>query len=246
MITQTDWESAQSGDIEARNRILLEFQGLVAFCANSLSKGMPSHIDRGDLVSSGQFGLIDAISRFDYSRGLQFETFAVQRIKGAILDELRSQDWVPRSVRSRQRSVTTAMESVSQETGGTASIEEIVERTSLSRDDIAKAESNSEFGQVHTLDMQLSHPRGDGSSSVSLADTLTNDIGDLSGVFHNVDPDAVVEAMASLDDREVMVVTMHYYLGHSLAEIGREFGVTESRVCQIHTKALKAIREGLK
>ena len=246
MITQTDWESAQSGDIEARNRILLEFQGLVEFCANSLSKGMPSHIDKGDLVSSGQFGLIDAISRFDYSRGLQFETFAVQRIKGAILDELRSQDWVPRSVRSRQRKVTNAIESVSQEMGGTAPIEEVVKRTSLSRDDIAKAESNSEFGQIHTLDMKLSEDRGTSSNSVSLADTLTNDVGDLGLMFENVDPDTVVEAMSSLDDREVMVVTMHYYLGRSLAEIGREFGVTESRVCQIHTKALKSIREGLK
>lgn len=246
MITQTEWESAQSGDIEVRNRILLEFQGLVEFCASSLSKGMPAHIDKGDLISSGQFGLIDAISRFDCTRGLQFETFAVQRIKGAILDELRSQDWVPRSVRSRQRNVTKAIESVSQEMGGSASIEEVIKRTDLSRADIARAESNSEFGQIHTLDLQLSDPRGNSGGSVSLADTLTNDLGDLGSMFENLDPDDMVEAMSGLDDREVMVVTMHYYLGKSLAEIGREFGVTESRVCQIHTKALKTIREGLK
>lgn len=223
----------------------MEYQNLVEFCAGSLSKGMPAHIDKNDLISSGQFGLFDAISRFDYERGLQFETFAVQRIKGAILDELRSQDWVPRSVRSRQRNVTKAMEEVSQEMGGSASISDVVERSDLSRADIAKAAAHAEFGQVHTLDMEIRPQRGE-PSSVTVADTVTSDVGGLAEMFENVDQDAVVQAIDGLDNREVMVVTMHYYLGKSLAEIGREFGVTESRVCQIHTKALKSIREGLK
>jgi RNA polymerase sigma factor for flagellar operon FliA len=243
MPSQTDWESAQNGDIKVRNEILLEFQGLIDFCARSLSKGMPSHIDIGDLTSSGQFGLIDAISRFDPHKGWAFETFAVKRIKGAILDELRSQDWVPRSVRSNQRSVDRAMEVVVQEVGGSASVDDVVRMTDLSREDIAKAESNSEQGRVHALDLQLSSDSESGS--ISLADTLTDDLGDLGSMFENIDPEAVVEAMSLLDEREMKVVAMHYYLGRSLAEIGREFGVTESRVCQIHTKALKLIREGL-
>jgi len=244
MITQTDWESAQSGDIEARNKILLEFQSLVEFCATQMSKGMPAHIDKNDLISSGQFGLIDAVSRFDYSRGLQFETFAVQRIKGAILDELRSQDWVPRSVRSRERNLARAMESAAN--GAAPSMAELVEMTDMSEEEIAKTRASSERSQVHTLDMQLDSHRPNNTGSISLSDTITKDVGGLGEMFENVDPDSVVGALGELSDREMMVVQMHYYLGKSLLEIGREFGVTESRVCQIHTKALKTIREGLK
>jgi len=242
MITQTDWELAQNGDLEVRNRIVLEFQNLVEFCANAMSKGMPSHIDKNDLISSGQFGLIDAVSRFDYSRGLRFETFAVRRIKGAILDELRSQDWVPRSVRSRERRLAQAIESDSK----SPSMAELIEMTDMTEEEILKTRSGSELSQIHTLDMQLESRRPNDSGSVSLADTVTRDIGGLSEMFENLDPEAVVTAIDDLGNREVMVITMHYYLGKSLKEIGREFGVTESRVCQIHTKALKKIREGLK
>lgn len=241
MITQSDWVSAQSGDTAARNKILIQYQDLVEYCANSLSKGMPSHIDKQDLISCGQFGLIDAISRFDYERGLQFETFAAQRIRGAILDELRAQDWVPRSVRSRERRVSKAIESAAQSSGASLSDQQISEITDLSVDQVVKARATAELSQVYALDMQLD----DSDSGFTLADTVTSDIGDLSSMFENLDPEAVADALSALDEKEAMVIALHYYLGKSLAEIGRQFGVTESRVCQIHTKALKSIRGDL-
>ena len=210
------------------------------FGAGRVAAGLPAGIDTGELNGTGVFGLMDAVDRFDPSRGFKFETFAVPRIKGAILDGLRALDWVPRSVRSRSRQIETAVAKLGNELKRAPTDEEICAELGIDIEELQKWLSTISVANVGPLDHVVGG--GDGEQRQLPA---SPDQG----------PDAIVEdqelrqtmrsEIRSLPERERTVVALYYDEGMTLAEIGSVLGVTESRVSQIHSKAIIMLRARL-
>ena len=226
-----------------RERLILHYAPLVKYVAGRVGTGLPAHIDIADLVQSGIFGLVDAIEKFEPERGLMFETYAMQRIRGAILDELRSQDWVPRSVRGRARDVERALERLGAQLQRTPTDEELAAELRISTNELRELYAQFRLTSVVALD-ELVVP---GRDSGSLADTLPDEAAD-DPVASLVDQDnrrQLVDAIGQLSERDRTVVTLYYFENLTLAEIGRVLGVTESRVCQLHTRAVLRLRAKL-
>ena len=228
---------------ELRDRLVLHYAPLVKYVAGRVGTGLPSHVEVSDLIQSGIFGLVDAIEKFEPERGLKFETYAMQRIRGAILDDLRAQDWVPRSVRSRARDVERALERLEAKLQRTATDAELAEELELSTDDLRELFAQLQMTSVVALDDLI----GAGQSTSSLAETLPDDRAE-DPVAALVDRDSrrqLAEAVERLSDRDRIVVTLYYFENLTLAEIGKVLGVTESRVCQLHTRAVLRLRSKL-
>jgi RNA polymerase sigma factor for flagellar operon FliA len=196
-------------------------------------------------VSYGIFGLIDAIEKFDLERGYKFETYAIARIKGAILDELRSIDWVPRSVRAKARALEKAYSKLEGQLHRTPSDEEIAAEMGVTDDQLQTTLSQISFIGLVALDEMLS-VGGERGESVSLGDTVA-DSGEGPVAAYEVEEmrQILADAINRMPEREKIVLTLYYYEGLTLAEIGQVLGVTESRVCQIHTKAVIQLRSRL-
>jgi RNA polymerase sigma factor for flagellar operon FliA len=230
-------------DLALRDRLMLHYAPLVKYVAGRVGTGLPAHVDVADLVQSGIFGLADAIEKFEPERGLKFETYAMQRIRGAILDELRSQDWVPRSVRGRARDVERALERLGNQLQRTPSDPELAKELQISMSDLRELYAQFQLTSVVALDELMVAGRGD----ASLAETLPDEGAD-DPVASLVDQDnrrQLADAIAQLSDRDRVVVTLYYFENLTLAEIGRVLGVTESRVCQLHTRAVLRLRTKL-
>jgi len=232
-----------SRDQALRDKLVLHYAPLVKYVAGRVGTGLPAHVDVADLVQSGIFGLVDAIEKFEPERGLKFETYAMQRIRGAILDELRAQDWVPRSVRSRARDVERALERLEARLQRTATDAEVAAELG-----ITVAELRDLYAQLHlTSVMALDELIAAGRGSASLAETLPDDRAE-DPVLTLVDQDSrrqLADAIAQLSERDRVVVTLYYFENLTLAEIGKVLGVTESRVCQLHTRAVLRLRTKL-
>lgn len=226
-----------------RERLVLHYAPLVKYVAGRVGTGLPTHVDVSDLIQSGIFGLIDAIEKFEPERGLRFETYAMQRIRGAILDDLRSQDWVPRVVRSRAREVERALERLGGRLRRTPTDTEVATELGITLDELRDLYSQLQLTSVVALEDLMAAGRESGS----LVDTLPDD--------DAVDPVAVLvdrdnrrqlaEAIAQLTERDRIVVSLYYFERLTLAEIGRVLGVTESRVSQLHTRAVLRLRARL-
>ena len=226
-----------------RDRLMLHYAPLVKYVAGRVGTGLPAHIDIADLVQSGIFGLVDAIEKFEPERGLKFETYAMQRIRGAILDELRSQDWVPRSVRGRARDVERALERLGNQLQRTPTDSELASELQISLQDLRDLYAQFQLTSVVALD-ELTVG---GAGTMSLAEMLPDDTAD-DPVAKLVDQDnrrQLADAIAQLAERDKIVVTLYYFENLTLAEIGRVLGVTESRVCQLHTRAVLRLRTKL-
>ena len=226
----------ENADPEARDGLILHYSALVKFVAGRLKAGLPRSVDPQDLVSYGTFGLIDAIDKF--------ETYAVNRIKGAILDELRALDWVPRSVRARAREIQRSLGELEHRLQRSPSDEELAEHMNMETEVL-----QARLGEIATLGiMALDDLLNPGERDSSTMGDLLADPGaaDPSGSFEQEETRyLLVDAVNRLSDRERLVVTLYYYEGLTLAEIGRVLTVTESRVCQIHTKAVMSLRNRL-
>nr|WP_156914699.1 FliA/WhiG family RNA polymerase sigma factor [Thermocrispum municipale] len=226
-----------------RDRLLLHYAPLVKYVAGKVGTGLPTHIDTGDLVGSGIFGLVDAIEKFDPSRGWKFETYAMQRIRGAILDDLRSQDWVPRAVRSRAREVERAIERLSGKLNRTPTDEELARELDITVDELRDLYGQLRLTSVVALEELLSP----GRESASLVEALQDeDAPDPVSVL--VDRDnrrQLADAIAQLTERDRIIVSLYYFESLTLAEIGKVLGVTESRVSQLHTRAVLRLRAKL-
>ncbi|MGH1505903.1 MAG: RNA polymerase sigma factor WhiG [Acidimicrobiales bacterium] len=226
-----------------RDQLIVYYAPLVKYVASRIAAGLPQNVDQADLVSYGMFGLIDAITKFDPGRGFKFETYAISRIKGAVLDELRSIDWVPRSVRAKAKSVERAMSKLESELHRAPTDEEIAEELELSMDQL-----NGIYNQISSLglvalDEMLSFNGGD---NLTLGDTLADRTDGPGGAYERVEMrQMLAEAINKMSERAKIVLTLYYYENLTLAEIGSVLGVTESRVCQIHTKAVLQLRSRL-
>ena len=233
----------QSRDPGLRDRLVLHYAPLVKYVAGRVGTGLPAYVDVGDLVQSGIFGLVDAIDRFEPERGLKFETYAMQRIRGAILDDLRAQDWVPRSVRSRAREVERALERLEARLLRTASDAEVADELGLSVAELRDFYVQLQLTSMVALDELITV----GRSGTSLAETLPDDsMPDPGAVMDGVEGRRLLaQAVSQLVERDREVVTLYYFENLTLAEIGKVLGVTESRVCQLHTRAVLRLRTKL-
>jgi RNA polymerase sigma factor FliA len=235
------WQAyAQHRDAALRDRLILHYAPLVKYVAGRVGTGLPAHVDIADLVQSGVFGLWDAINRFEPERGLKFETYAMQRIRGAILDELRAQDWVPRSVRSRAREVERALERLESRLQRSATDAEVAAELGITTAELRELYAQLQLTSVVALDELIAVSRG----GTSIAEMLPDDTMEEPGAFlDSVESKRLLaEAVSQLTDRDRVVVSLYYFENLTLAEIGRVLGVTESRVCQLHTRAVLRLR----
>ena len=238
------WQQFKSERLpEAREHLILHFAPLVKYVAGRVSVGLPPNIEQADLVSYGIFGLIDAIEKYDPERGIKFETYAISRIKGAIIDELRAIDWIPRSVRFKAREVEKAYATLENKLHRTPTDAEVAQELGITTDELHTIFNQISFVSVVALDelLTVGSERGD---RLSLVETL-EDKGaeDPESAFEAEEMKAILAgAINRLPEREKIVITLYYYEGLTLAEIGQVLGVTESRVCQMHTKAVLQLR----
>jgi RNA polymerase sigma factor for flagellar operon FliA len=235
-----------SGDDKARERLVVAYSPLVKYVAGRMASGLPAHVEESDLISYGLVGLISAIQRFEPERDIKFETYAITRIKGAIIDELRSLDWVPRSVRSRAREIEKANSKLEHKLQRAPTDEEMALELEMSVDEFQEALLQISNSTVAALDelWTVSDSSGD---QVSLLDTIQDpDAPDPAQLMDATDmKDRVADAIARLPEREKLVVALYYYENLTLREIGEVLGVTESRVSQLHTKAVLRLRSRL-
>jgi RNA polymerase sigma factor for flagellar operon FliA len=235
-----------SRDQVVRERLILHYAPLVKYVAGRIGAGLPPNVEQSDLVSYGVFGLIDAVEKFDPERAIKFESYAMTRIRGAILDGLRASDWIPRSLRHKARDVQNAYAALQSRLHRTPTESEVAAELGITEVQLHAIFRQLSFVNVVALDEFLT-PCRDGGTALSLGETLAD--------IHAEDPVAAAEAVevrrllasaiAGLPPRERTVVTLYYYEHLKLAEIGRVLGVTESRVCQLHTKAMLQLRARL-
>ena len=235
-------EFKRSGGTEARERLILHYAPLVKYVASRVATGLPASVEQADLVSYGMFGLIDALEKFEPARGNKFETYAIPRIKGAIIDELRAMDWVPRSVRFKAREIEKAYADLESMLKRAPTEREVSARLGVSVRELHDVITQISFVSVLALD-ELLAVGSDRGEQVSLLDTLADRGTDpTTGLEGQETRGLLAAAINSLSEREKIVVTLYYFEGLTLAEIGEILGVTESRVCQIHTKAVNQLR----
>lgn len=236
----------RTGSLDIREQLILRYAPLVKYVAGRVSSGLPPNIEFADLVSYGVFGLIDAIEKYDPRRGIKFETYAIARIKGAMIDELRAIDWVPRSIRFRAREIEKAYLGLENELKRVPTDEEVSRRLNVTVEEYHELLSQLAFVSLVALD-ELWTVGGEKGDKVSLVDTLEDAKSkDPSRSFEMEEmKEMIAKAINFLPDREKIVITLYYYEGLTLREIGEVLGVTESRVCQMHTKAILRLRARL-
>ena len=235
-------ELKSTGSEAAREWLIMHYAPLVSAVAGRVGLRLPSTVEHADLVSCGMFGLIDAIEKYEPGRAVRFESYASSRIRGAIIDELRAMDWVPRSVRTKARAIDRAYGELEATLHRTPTDTEIADKLDVSMDELRTAFSQLSTVNLVALDEMLGGD--DRPGAISLGDTLGDD--------RVEDPEGSVEAQETtyllaraieqLSERERMVVVLYYYEGMTLAQIGRALGVTESRISQMHTAAMLRLR----
>ncbi|HWC13425.1 MAG TPA: RNA polymerase sigma factor WhiG [Actinomycetota bacterium] len=233
----------EQGSSEARDRLILHFSPLVKYVAGRVAVGLPANIEQADLISYGIFGLIDAIDKYDQSRGIKFETYAISRIRGAIIDELRAIDWVPRSVRFKAREIEKAYAALENKLKRPPSDVEIAAEMGITTDELNHIYTQLSTVSLVALDELMSVDGGQGDK-LALVDTIedTKTAGPMEAFESEEMKSILGEAINRLPEREKIVVTLYYFEGLTLAQIGEVLGVTESRICQMHTKAVLALK----
>jgi RNA polymerase sigma factor FliA len=235
-----------SGDERAREGLVVAYSPLVKYVAGRMGSGLPAHVEEADLISYGLGGLISAIERFDLTREIKFETYAITRIRGAIIDELRTLDWVPRSVRARAREFERVNMKLEAKLQRAPTDDEMATELSISVDDFQDALVQISNSTIVALDELWSSADASGDQ-VPLLDTIAdrNAPDPQMLVDESELRDRIADAIAALPEREKLVVALYYYENLTLREIGEVLGVTESRVSQLHTKAVLRLRSKL-
>jgi len=227
---------------DVRDYFVIKYAPLVKYVAGKVAMGMPQNIEFEDLVSYGIFGLIDAITKYDPNRGIKFKTYAMTRIRGAMFDELRSIDWIPRSIRQKAKQVEQVIAELENKLGRTVEDEEIAQELRMSNSDFQSLVSK--LSGTSMLSLNDIWYLGDESDELSILETLE--------APKNINPDVLIEkeeirdyivdAIKKLPDKEKKVIVLYYYEDLTLKEIGEVLEVTESRISQLHTKAIMRLR----
>jgi RNA polymerase sigma factor for flagellar operon FliA len=221
----------ETGDQELRNRLVMRYSPLVKYVAGRVRPGLPQSVDMSDLLSDGVIGLMDAIEKFEPERGLQFQTYAVPRIRGAILDGLRATDWVPRAIRTKIRDVERAQVELEHRYGRTPRDREIAAELRITVPELRELYSQASYTGVAYLDEVGMGEDPGPTMQLDVEDTEMRA--------------ALVQAIRTLPERDQIIVTLYYFEQLTLAEIGQVLGVSESRVSQLHTRCAMALRAKL-
>jgi RNA polymerase sigma factor for flagellar operon FliA len=230
--------------VVSREEIIHKYLHLVKYVAGRISVNLPPNIDINDLINDGVFGLMDAIEKYDSTRSVKFESYAITRINGAILDALRSLDWVPRTVRQRAREVDRALERLEVELGRVPTDEELASRLHVSVRELDRMRQRARSTSVASLEDPLPNT---GDRERFVADTLEDRESDVVSEIERSESRAELErAVESLPPQERTVISRYYFKGDTLKEIKAELGVSESRVSQIHGQAVFHLRDRLK
>ena len=229
-------------DAKIRDHFVRQYAPLVKYVAGKVAIGMPHNVEFDDLVGYGVFGLFDAIAKFDPEKHVKFKTYAVTRIRGAIFDELRSIDWVPRSVRQKTRELEEAIRTLEAQLGRAATDEEIAAAMSISVDELQNLILR--ISGTSMLSLNDVWYAGEEDDKISIGESIESPA--------SMNPDIIVEkgeikrvimrAIQELPDKEKKVLVLYYYEDLTLKEIGHVLGVTESRISQLHTKAIMRLR----
>ncbi|HEY3373940.1 MAG TPA: RNA polymerase sigma factor WhiG [Candidatus Aquicultor sp.] len=227
---------------DARDNLILHYAPLVKYIAGRISANLPQSVDQADLVSYGIFGLIDAIEKFDMSREIKFETYAINRIKGAIIDEIRALDWVPRSVRYRARQLERVFYDLENQLRRPPTDQEVAQAMGVTVEEHNDLLSQLSYTSVLALEELWNV--GDKDDKVSLIDSIEDASSpDPAQTFEFAEiKEILADAIRKLPERERTVISFYYYDGLTLREIGEILGVTESRVSQLHTKAILRLK----
>ena len=237
---QKIWEKyTKNPTQEMREQIIIEYAPLVKIVAGRLSMYLGGNVEYEDLVSYGVFGLIDAIDKFDTNKDVKFETYASLRIRGSILDQIRKMDWIPRTVRQRQRKIDEAIKSLEARTGKTPTDEMLAEELGVSGEELLSWQSQLKVTNVVSLN--------------EFVESGNEPVMDAKGNFRFAQPEEVIaetelkqmlkDAMQLLTEKEQKVILLYYYEDLTLKEIGRVLEVSESRISQLHTKALQKMKK---
>lgn len=238
-------EYRSTNSSEVRNVLVARYAPLVRYVAGKISIGLPSHVEYDDLVGYGVFGLFDAVNKYDPDKHVKFKTYAVTRIRGAIFDELRSIDWVPRSVRQKSRELEESVRKLESSLGRAASDKEVASEMGVTMKELDN--TLMKISATSLLSLNDVRYSGDDNMAISLGDTITSP--------ETTYPDLVIEkeemknvivsAIQELPDNEKKVLILYYFEDLTLKEIGKVMEVTESRISQLHTKAIIRLRAKL-
>jgi RNA polymerase sigma factor for flagellar operon FliA len=224
----------QNKSIEIRERLIHNYLGLVRLVAGRLAIGLPQHVDKDDLISNGFFGLLDAVERFDPNRGIKFETYAVARIRGAILDAIRAQDWLPVSLRQKAKQYEQALAQLEHKLGRSAQDSEVAAALNITIDELNHL--------LHQLNAATIIPLEEYVKSEPAAHQQLNP-------SHNVETEEIkltlMKSIDKLPEKEKLVITLYYYEGLTLKEISLILKLSEARISQLHTKAVFRLRGSL-
>lgn len=225
---------------ELREKIIIEYAGLVKIVAGKLSIYLGHNVEYDDLVGYGTFGLIDAIDKFDYGKGVKFETYASLRIRGAILDQIRKMDWLPRTVRQKQKRIDAAYSKIESETGRMATDEEIAAELEISVDELDSWQNQTKAAGLLSLDDYLEQGNEGGINSISNG---TEEYHQPEQIYEKQEVRQILlETLESLTEKEKKVILLYYYEELTLKEISAVLEVSESRISQLHTKAIQKLR----
>ncbi|MDT3699271.1 MAG: RNA polymerase sigma factor WhiG [Thermincola sp.] len=230
-------------DFPAREQLILEYANLVKYVAGRMSISLPSNVSQDDLISYGIFGLIDAIEKFEIERNIKFETYAISRIRGAIWDGLRSMDWVPYTVRQKAKELEQTYARLEHQLGRAATDEEICAALSMTQKQFSHLLMETSFSSFISLD-DLWSIDNNGRNAVRIIDTIRDQNAEdpASMVMFGEQKRILTDAINKLPEREKLVIALYYYEGLTLKEIGKVLGVSESRISQMHTKAILRLR----
>lgn len=234
------WEEySQTKDPKIREKLILQYSELVKIVAGRLVMYLGYTVEYDDLVGYGIFGLIDAIDKFELTKGVKFETYASLRIRGAILDQIRKMDWIPRTLRQKQKKLEQAMHEFEVEFGRAATSEELSKKMDISVEELNGLVNQTQIASLVSLDEYLEQgsdisPEGNNKSCFESPEQV---------IDRQELKRTLTEAIEALNDNEQKVIAFYYFEELTLKEISKVLGVSESRVSQLHTKALKKMRE---
>lgn len=223
---------------EGREKIIIEYASLVKIVAGRLSMYLGYNVDYDDLVGYGIFGLIDAVDKFDYSKGVKFETYASFRIRGAILDEIRKMDWIPRTLRQKQRKIDAAFHKIETEQGRLATDEEVARELEISLEELDTWQSQTKVSNLLSLDEYLEQ-----GSEVKMESSLSSQYETPEKIVEKQElKEILIKTLETLTEKEKRVIILYYYEDLTLKEISSILEVSESRISQLHTKALQKLK----
>jgi RNA polymerase sigma factor FliA len=230
---------------EVKDEIIVEYAPLVKFIAQKIASRLPANIELDDLISCGVIGLMDAISKFDPNRDNKFKTYAEFRIRGAILDELRSQDWVPRSVREKSKQLEKAYAKLEREFGRPATDDEMCEELQCSVEEFHELLNKSKSVSLLNIDDSATFNKGDKKLMMGLLEHRRSS-NPYAAVNYKKAQSIIKDGIKSLPEKQRLVLSLYYFEDLNLKEIGQVLDVTESRVSQLHTQAIMKLKAKLK